>query len=96
VGGRGRTGGTADYSPSNTRIRIQYPRGLCILRGITVCSSSREFPAIAVSSKWLIDNLEEQDITHIEGDNIDIIDPDRLVEIVRSLGIIIERVNQIS
>jgi hypothetical protein len=53
-------------------------------------------PAIAVSSKWLIDNLEEQDITHTEGDNIDDIDPDRLVEIVRSLGSIIERVNQIS
>jgi len=37
-------------------------------------------PAIAVSSNWLIENMESQDITHTEKDNLDIVSYDRVVE----------------
>ena len=38
-------------------------------------------PAIAVSSKWFIDNIETQDITHTPKDNPEIVDCHKLVEI---------------
>lgn len=37
-------------------------------------------PAIAVSSQWLIDNMECQEITHTEKDNLGIVNYDRVVE----------------
>lgn len=42
-------------------------------------------PAIAVSSKWFIDNIAEQDITHTPKDNPAIVDCSRLVEIAEAL-----------
>jgi aminopeptidase YwaD len=36
-------------------------------------------PALAVSSKWFIDNMETQDITHTESDNLSIVDSRRVV-----------------
>jgi len=38
-------------------------------------------PAIAVSSKWFIDNISTQEITHTPKDNINIVDANKLVEI---------------
>ncbi|MCP4158351.1 MAG: M28 family peptidase [bacterium] len=42
-------------------------------------------PALAVSSKWFLDNIASQDITHTPKDNIDIVDCNKLVEIAEAL-----------
>jgi aminopeptidase YwaD len=49
-------------------------------------------PAIAVSSKWFTDNINEQDITHTPRDNIEIVDCSRLVEISNALDMFIRRI----
>ncbi|MCP4049785.1 MAG: Zn-dependent exopeptidase M28 [bacterium] len=46
-------------------------------------------PAIAVSSKWLTDNMDSQDITHTPKDNITIVDCYKLVDIARALNLFI-------
>ena len=46
-------------------------------------------PAIAVSSKWFIDNIADQDITHTPKDNIEIVDCDKIVEIAHALNTLI-------
>lgn len=46
-------------------------------------------PAIAVSSKWLIDNMADQDVTHTPKDNIGIVDCTKIVEIAHALNNII-------
>ncbi len=38
-------------------------------------------PAIAVSSKWFTDNINDQDITHTPKDNLSVVDYHRVVEI---------------
>lgn len=38
-------------------------------------------PAIAVSSKWLIDNMDNQEITHTLKDNLEIVDNKKVVEL---------------
>ena len=43
-------------------------------------------PAIAVSSKWFIDNMESQDITHTPKDNPGITDCRKVVEIALALN----------
>lgn len=43
-------------------------------------------PAIAVSSKWLIDNMADQDVTHTPKDNIGIVDCTKIVEIAQALN----------
>ena len=43
-------------------------------------------PAIAVSSKWFIDNIESQDITHTPKDNIGIEDSHKIIEIAEALN----------
>ncbi len=48
-------------------------------------------PAIAISSKWLIDNLDDQDITHTPKDNVGIVDPKRLVEIAEVVNSFIRK-----
>ncbi|HMA61495.1 MAG TPA: M28 family peptidase [bacterium] len=45
-------------------------------------------PAIAVSSKWLIDNLYEQKITHTSQDNINIVEIGKVIEIARALNLL--------
>jgi aminopeptidase YwaD len=42
-------------------------------------------PAIAVSSKWFIDNIAEQDITHTPKDNPEIVDCNKIAEIAMAL-----------
>lgn len=42
-------------------------------------------PAIAVSSQWFIENVDSQDITHTEKDNIEIVDCDKMVLIAEAL-----------
>jgi len=49
-------------------------------------------PAIAVSSKWFTDNINEQDITHTPKDNTDIVDCSKLVEISKALDLFIRRI----
>jgi aminopeptidase YwaD len=49
-------------------------------------------PAIAVSSKWFIDNINDQDITHTPKDNIEIVDCSKLVEISKALDMFIRRI----
>ncbi|MHC1732394.1 MAG: M28 family peptidase [Bacteroidales bacterium] len=43
-------------------------------------------PALAVSSKWFIDNMESQDITHTPKDNPEITDCHKVVEIAFALN----------
>ncbi len=45
-----------------------------------------DVPAIAVSSKWFIDNMENQDITHTPKDNPGITDCRKVVEIALALN----------
>ena len=49
-------------------------------------------PAIAVSSKWFIDNIDKQDITHTPKDNADIVDCNKLVEISEALNLFIRKI----
>lgn len=46
-------------------------------------------PAIAVSSKWFIENIAVQDITHTPKDNTGIVDCNKIVEISRALNTLI-------
>ncbi len=43
-------------------------------------------PAIAVSSQWFTDHIDNQEITHTPKDNIEIVDPLKLVEIAQVLS----------
>lgn len=43
-------------------------------------------PAIAVSSQWLIERMDSQDITHTPEDNLGIVDPRKVVEIAEALN----------
>ncbi len=47
--------------------------------------------AIAVSSKWFTDNVDTQTITHTPKDNIEIVEPEKLVEIVHALFDIVKK-----
>jgi aminopeptidase YwaD len=49
-------------------------------------------PAIAVSSKWFIDNIGDQDITHTPKDNIEIVDCNKIVEISQALNTFIRSI----
>jgi len=49
-------------------------------------------PAIAVSSKWFVDNINGQEITHTPKDNIEIVDCMRLIEISQALNSLIRRI----
>lgn len=49
-------------------------------------------PAIAVSSKWFIDNIADQDITHTPKDNIEIVDCYKIVEISNALNTLIRSI----
>jgi aminopeptidase YwaD len=42
-------------------------------------------PAMAVTSQWLLENMESQEITHTPKDNLEIVEPDRLVDVARAL-----------
>ena len=42
-------------------------------------------PAIAVSSKWLIDHMDTQDLTHTPKDNPSIVDPRKVAQIAEAL-----------
>jgi aminopeptidase YwaD len=49
-------------------------------------------PAIAVSSKWFIDNIAAQDITHTPNDNIEIVDCKKIIEISLALNTLIRSI----
>ena len=49
-------------------------------------------PAIAVSSKWFIDNISEQNITHTQKDNIEIVGCTKIVEISQALNTLIRSI----
>lgn len=48
-------------------------------------------PAIAVSSSWFIDNMEDQDITHTPKDNLSIVNYERVVECAQGIAALIEK-----
>lgn len=48
-------------------------------------------PAIAVSSKWFIDNISNKDITHTPKDNTEIVNCARIVEIAEALSGLIRK-----
>jgi len=48
-------------------------------------------PAIAVSSQWLIEHIDSQDITHTPKDNIDIVDCRKVIEIAEALNWLIRK-----
>lgn len=64
---------------------VQWPQGD---HGIFVQNG---IPAIAVSSKWFTDNINDQDITHTPKDRIDIVDCDKLIEIAYALDSLIRQ-----
>ncbi len=43
-------------------------------------------PAVAVSSNWFIENIDNQDITHTNRDNLDIVNYERVVECAAAIG----------
>lgn len=43
-------------------------------------------PAIAVSSQWLIEHIDSQEITHTPKDNMDIVDCRKVIEIAKALN----------
>ena len=47
-------------------------------------------PAIAVSSKWFLDHMEDQDITHTPKDRLEITDPVKVVNIAQALATLIQ------
>ena len=51
-------------------------------------------PAIAVSSEWLIDNLDNQQVTHTVKDNIDIVDCWKVVEVAEALNLYINKLTK--
>jgi aminopeptidase YwaD len=64
---------------------VQWPQGdhsIFLQQGI---------PAIAVSSKWFIDNIANQDITHTSKDNAGIVDCRKLTEIASALNLFIRK-----
>lgn len=48
-------------------------------------------PAIAVSSKWFIENIDDQGITHTAKDNMDIVDCHKVVEIAQALNLFVRK-----
>jgi aminopeptidase YwaD len=50
-------------------------------------------PAIAVSSKWFIDHMDSQGITHTPKDNIDIVDYRKVIEIAEALNSLLRELN---
>lgn len=48
-------------------------------------------PAIAVSSKWFIDHIDSQTITHTPKDNIAIVDCRKVAEIAEALNLLIQK-----
>lgn len=65
---------------------IQWPQGnhsIFVQSGI---------PAIAVSSKALIDNMDKQDITHTPKDNPEIVDCSKLVDIAMAINSLIRKI----
>jgi len=51
-------------------------------------------PAVAVSSQWFTDNIDSQEITHTPKDNLEIVDCQRLVEIVQALTLFITKIQE--
>ena len=49
-------------------------------------------PAIAVSSKWFVDNMNLQEITHTPKDNPGVVDCNKLVEIALALDTLVRRI----
>jgi len=49
-------------------------------------------PAIAVTSAWFLENVDSQTITHTPQDNLEIVDPRKVVEIARALGALISEI----
>jgi aminopeptidase YwaD len=49
-------------------------------------------PAIAVSSKWFIDNIGVQEITHTSNDDTEIVDCSKLVEISHAINTLIRNI----
>ncbi len=49
-------------------------------------------PAVAVSSKWFTDNMENQDITHTEKDRPEIVDINKTVQVAVILSEIVNRI----
>ncbi len=50
-------------------------------------------PAIAISSEWLLENLQNQQITHTEKDHPGIVDPDKIVELAMAVSGLTEKIN---
>ena len=50
-------------------------------------------PAIAVSSLWLIQHMDTQDITHTPKDNLDIVDPRKVAAIAEALDWFLRRLS---
>jgi aminopeptidase YwaD len=49
-------------------------------------------PALAVTSQWFLENIANQEITHTPKDNLEIVEPSKLVEIANALAWMISEV----
>lgn len=48
-------------------------------------------PALAISSEWLLNNLENQQITHTENDNLSIVDINKITELAEAISNLITK-----
>ena len=48
-------------------------------------------PAVAISSEWLLNNLESQQITHTENDNPSIVDINKITELAEAISRLITK-----
>lgn len=50
-------------------------------------------PAIAVTSKWFLDNMGAQQITHTPKDNLHIVDVDKLADVAEAINALVRRLD---
>lgn len=78
-----------EFQSAANRIIRQYPgivQGNPWVQGDHSIFLQSDVPAIAVSSQWFLNNIDNQDITHTPKDNLSITDNKKIVEIARALA----------
>lgn len=48
-------------------------------------------PSIAISSQWLLDNLQLQQITHTKNDNVTIVDTNKIIKLAEAIFLLIDK-----
>jgi len=53
-------------------------------------------PAVAISSEWLLENLQSQQITHTENDNLSLVDNEKILELSSAIASLIHEFSHYS